>query len=50
VDAHQDGSATIHLTLRISNIDQLSRVFSRLERVRNVYEVRRDGASHPQTA
>jgi len=50
VDAHQDGSATIHLTLRISNIDQLSRVFSRLERVRNVYEVRREGASHPQTA
>ncbi|HVA91407.1 MAG TPA: bifunctional (p)ppGpp synthetase/guanosine-3',5'-bis(diphosphate) 3'-pyrophosphohydrolase [Chloroflexota bacterium] len=50
VDAHQDGSATIHLTLRISNIDQLSRVFSRLERVRNVYEVRRDGASRPQTA
>jgi GTP pyrophosphokinase len=50
VDSHQDGSATIHLTLRISNIDQLSRVFMRLERVRNVFEVRRDGTQRPQAS
>ncbi|MGH2389537.1 MAG: RelA/SpoT family protein, partial [Chloroflexota bacterium] len=49
VDAHPDGSATTHLTLRISNVDQLGRVFSRLERVRNVYEVRRDEAGRPRT-
>ncbi|MDB5077305.1 MAG: (p)ppGpp synthetase [Chloroflexi bacterium] len=50
VDAHPDGSAIIHLTLRINDIDQLSRVFMRIERVRNVYEVRRDGGQRSQTA
>jgi GTP pyrophosphokinase len=50
VDAHADGSAIIHLTLRITDIDQLSRVFMKLERVRNVYEVRRDGGERSQTA
>lgn len=50
VDARPDGSATTQLTLRISNVDQLGRVFSRLERVRNVYDVRRDEAGRPQTA
>ncbi len=50
VDSHPDGSATIHLTLKITDIDQLSRVFMRLERVRNVYEVRRDGGQQSQTA
>jgi GTP pyrophosphokinase len=45
VDSHSDGSATIHATLRITGVDQLSRSFSRIERVRNVYEVRRDGGA-----
>jgi GTP pyrophosphokinase len=46
VDSHPDGQATIHYTLRISDISQLSRLFSRIERVRNVFEVRRDNGSH----
>jgi GTP pyrophosphokinase len=45
VDSHSDGSATIHATLRIMGVDQLSRAFTGIERVRNVYEVRRDGGS-----
>jgi guanosine-3',5'-bis(diphosphate) 3'-pyrophosphohydrolase len=48
VDSHLDGSSVIHLTLRITDVDQLSRVFTRLERVRNVYEVRRDGGAKPR--
>jgi len=40
---HSDGHATITATLRIAGIDQLSRVFSRVERVRGVQEVRRHG-------
>jgi GTP pyrophosphokinase len=43
VDSHADGNAVIRLTLKIKDINQLSRVFMKLERVRNVYEVRRDG-------
>ncbi len=46
VDAQSTGYAMIHLTVKITDIEQLSRVFSRLERVRNVQEVRRDGNSH----
>ena len=45
VDSHSDGSATIHATVRVNGVDQLGRAFSRIERVRNVYEVHRDGAS-----
>ena len=44
VDSHPDGNAVIRLTLRITDISQLSRVFMKLERVRSVYEVRRDGS------
>jgi GTP pyrophosphokinase len=50
VDSHHDGGATIHLTLRITGVDQLSRVFMRIERVRNVYEVRRDGTRRSASA
>jgi GTP pyrophosphokinase len=50
VDSHADGQATIHYTLRISDISQLSRLFSRIERVRNVFEVRRDSGHRSQSA
>jgi GTP pyrophosphokinase len=42
-DTHTDGRATLTATLRIAGIDQLSRVFSRIERVKGVLEVRRQG-------
>jgi GTP pyrophosphokinase len=48
-----DGRATITTTLRIAGIDQLSRVFARIERVKGVLEVRRKGrreGSRVQTA
>jgi GTP pyrophosphokinase len=38
-----DGRATLTATLRIAGIDQLSRVFTRIERVKGVMEVRRRG-------
>ena len=44
VDTHPDGLATIYATLRLATVDQLSRVFSRIERVRNVTEVQREGS------
>ena len=43
VDSHPDGGTDIHLTLKVIGVEQLSRAFSRIERVRNVFEVRRDG-------
>jgi GTP pyrophosphokinase len=42
-DTHSDGRATLTATLRIAGIDQLSRVFARIERVKGVLEVRRRG-------
>lgn len=42
-ETHPDGRATITATLRIAGIDQLSRVFTRLDRVKGVLEVRRHG-------
>jgi GTP pyrophosphokinase len=48
-----DGRATVTATLRIAGIDQLSRVFARVERVKGVLEVRRKGrrdGSKAQTA
>jgi (p)ppGpp synthase/HD superfamily hydrolase len=42
-DTHSDGRATLTATLRIAGVDQLSRVFTRLERVKGVLEVRRQG-------
>lgn len=50
VDSHLDGNAVIRLTLRITDINQLSRVFMKLERVRSVYEVRRDGSPRVPSA
>ncbi|GAC1442901.1 MAG: bifunctional (p)ppGpp synthetase/guanosine-3',5'-bis(diphosphate) 3'-pyrophosphohydrolase [Chloroflexota bacterium] len=40
-----DGRAVLTATLRIGGIDQLSRVFTRIERVKGVLEVRRQGRS-----
>jgi GTP pyrophosphokinase len=45
--AHADGRATLTATLRIAGIDQLARVFSRVQRVKGVLEVRRQGKSQP---
>ncbi|GAC1427563.1 MAG: bifunctional (p)ppGpp synthetase/guanosine-3',5'-bis(diphosphate) 3'-pyrophosphohydrolase [Chloroflexota bacterium] len=42
--------ATIRATLNIASIDQLSRVFARIERVRGVIEVSRDLGRKSQTA
>jgi GTP pyrophosphokinase len=41
--ASNDGRATVSATLRIAGVDQLSRVFTRIERVKGVLEVRRQG-------
>jgi GTP pyrophosphokinase len=52
-DTQPDGKAVLTATLRIAGIDQLSRVFSRVERVKSVLEVRREGKarkSKEQTA
>lgn len=38
---YPDGRATITATLKIAGIDQLSRVFQRVERVKGIHEVRR---------
>jgi GTP pyrophosphokinase len=45
-DTHADGRATITATFRIAGIDQLSRVFTRIERVKGVLQVRRQGRKH----
>ncbi|MBV9282948.1 MAG: bifunctional (p)ppGpp synthetase/guanosine-3',5'-bis(diphosphate) 3'-pyrophosphohydrolase [Chloroflexi bacterium] len=42
-DTSPDGKAVITATLRIAGIDQLSRIFTRVERVKGVLEVRRQG-------
>jgi len=41
--AGTDGRATVSATLRVAGVDQLSRVFTRIERVKGVLEVRRQG-------
>lgn len=48
-ETHPDGRATITATLRIAGIDQLSRVFARLDRVKGVLEVRRQGPRRKST-
>lgn len=42
-ETEPDGRATITASLRITGIDQLSRVFTRIERVKGVQGVRRQG-------
>jgi GTP pyrophosphokinase len=42
-DTSPDGKAVITATLRIAGIDQLSRIFTRVERVKGVLDVRRQG-------
>jgi GTP pyrophosphokinase len=42
-ETHPDGRATVTATLRIAGIDQLSRLFTRVERVKGVLEVQRRG-------
>ena len=45
-----DHSATIRITLRVFSTEQLSRIFSRIERVRGVSEVSRESARKAHTA
>ncbi len=40
-----DHNATIRITLHVSSVEQLSRLFSRIERVRGVIDVSRDGSA-----
>lgn len=49
-DTESGGRATITATLRITGIDQLSRVFTRIERVKGVHGVRRQGRRRPSQA
>ncbi len=41
--ANPDRTATINATLQVTSVQQLSRVLAKLERVRDVFEVSRDG-------
>jgi GTP pyrophosphokinase len=50
VTSGSDRSATIRITLGITSIEQLSRVFSRIERVRGVVDVSRESTRKVHTA
>ena len=50
VTSGSDHSATIRITLGITSIEQLSRVFSRIERVRGVVDVSRESTRKAHTA
>lgn len=41
---HEDGTATVRITLRVGGVDQLSRVFTLLEQIPGVRSVHRDGS------
>ncbi len=41
--ANPDKTATVNATLQVTSVEQLSRVLAKLESVRDVYSVRRDG-------
>ncbi len=45
-----DHSATLRITVRVANTEQLSRVFARIERVRGVVDVSREKARKANTA
>ncbi len=49
-DTYVNGHATVTATLRIAGIDQLSRVFTRIERVKGVLQVQRRGRRADLTA
>ena len=42
VATHPDATATLSMTLRVTSLDQLSRVLARVERVRDVTGVTRE--------
>jgi GTP pyrophosphokinase len=42
ISTHVDGSATITATLKVTSLQQLSRVLSRIERLRDVTSVTRE--------
>ena len=50
VTSGSDHSATIRITLGITSIEQLSRVFSRIERVRGVVDVSRESTCKAHSA
>ena len=41
--ANADKTATVNATLQVTSIEQLSRVLARLESIRDVFSVHRDG-------
>ncbi|MFI5266248.1 MAG: RelA/SpoT family protein [Chloroflexota bacterium] len=43
--AHADQTATLTATINISDLDQLSRLFSKLERIKDVHSAHRDNAT-----
>jgi GTP pyrophosphokinase len=43
--AHPDQTATLTATINISNLDQLSRLFSKLERIKDVLSAQRDSST-----
>jgi len=43
--AHADQTATLTATINISDLDQLSRLFSKLERIKDVLSAHRDNAT-----
>jgi GTP pyrophosphokinase len=47
---HPDGSVTMELTLHTTGLDQLGKLFTKLERVRSVTSVTRDRSSIPAPA
>jgi GTP pyrophosphokinase len=47
---HPDGSVTMELTLHTTGLDQLGKLFTKLERVRDVTSVTRDHSSIPAPA
>ena len=40
-DAHNDRTVTVHVTVEVQGMEQLSRLFSRIEGVRGVHSVHR---------
>ena len=40
-DVHDDHTVTVHVTLQVQGLEQLSRMFSRIEGVRGVHSVNR---------
>jgi guanosine-3',5'-bis(diphosphate) 3'-pyrophosphohydrolase len=49
-DVHSDHTVTVHVTVEVQGMEQLSRLFSRIERVRGVHSVSRTIQAPPASA